>query len=53
MSVTIDRRAVLNDKTSLSKVNGSKGDPKKGTGDVLVAHFEMSRKSLEIEVIER
>ena len=42
-----------NDKTSLSKVNSSKRDPKKYTDDVLIARFEISRKSVEIEVIDR
>ena len=34
---------VLNGKTLLSKVSSSKRDPKRGTGDVLVARFQMSR----------
>ena len=39
MSVTIDRRADLNDKTSLPKVSSSKRDPKKEHVDDLVTLF--------------
>ena len=52
MSVTIDRRAVLNDKTSLPKVNSSKRDPKRGTGDVLVARFSDVEEICGVGIID-
>ena len=48
--VTIDRRAVLNDKTSLPKVSSSKRDPKKEHLQDLIASFQMSRHPISKDV---
>ena len=52
LSVAIKNDQVLNGETSVSKVNGSKRDPKKIHLQDLIARFEMSMKSLELTVIE-
>ena len=52
LSVCTDRSADLNDKTSLPKVNISKRDPKRGTGDVLVARFSDVEEICGVGIID-
>ena len=43
---------VLNGKTLLSKVSSSKRDPKRGTGDVLVARFSDVEEICGVGIID-
>ena len=52
MCVRIDRRAILNDKTSVPKVSSSKRDPKKEHLTDLVARFSDVEEICGVGIID-